>query len=243
MANRYRYPKGHPKAGQFQSAKEGARSFVRAKFDDIASGKVSIKNLTPQEKRIYAGLKGSDFGNRYTFGKQKFYDPTGQLKALLSPVTKGRRDLENFYTKEQIIPFLQLNLSLADKDSRQSFFKGYLDQIKHYQKKSGQLLDVIKLTEKFYKRGFTLNVIDPDGDTWPNAMGVDVLTSFERDLIEKAGKKAEKIQKTKNPFVRLEINYQPEVNVFDKTITIDLQNMNTNLDDPENTDVVNRSNS
>ena len=243
MAKRYRYPKGHPKAGQFQSAKEGARSFVRAKFDDIASGKVSIKNLTPQEKRIYAGLKGSDFGNRYTFGKQKFYDPTGQLKPLLSPVTKGRRDLENFYTKEQILPFLQLNLSLADPASRQSFLKGYLDQIKHYQKKSGQILDVIKLTEKFYKRGFTLNVIDPDGDTWPNAQGVEVLTSFESSLIDEASKKAEKIQKTKNPFIRLEINYKPEVNVFNKTITIDLRNMNTNLDAEKNTDVVNRSNS
>jgi len=33
------------------------------------------------------------------------------------------------------------------------------------------------------------------------------------------------------------------VNVFDKTITIDLRDVNTNIEDPKNTDVMDMSNS
>jgi hypothetical protein len=124
MANKYRYPKGHPKAGQFQPAKEGAKQFVRDNFDKIAAGKVSVKNLSPTEKRIYAGLKGSDFGNRYTYGKQKFYDPTGKLKNIIEPVTKGKRDLKNFFDRETITNFLDTSLQFADPENRQTFIKG-----------------------------------------------------------------------------------------------------------------------
>lgn len=243
MTKRYRYPKGHPKAGQFQSAKEGARSFVRENFDKISEGKIEIKKLTPQEKRVYAGLKGSDFANRFSYGKQKFYDPTGQLKTILLPTTKGSRDLTNFFAKDQILPFLNLNLQFANQENRQTFVKGYLDDLQRYQKKNGVLLDIIKLTEKYSKRGYTLNVIDLFGDTYPNALAVDRLTDFENTLIDKAGKIAAKDQRSKNPFVRLQINYQPMINVLNKTITIDLRDLNTDLEDEENTDVVNLSNS
>ena len=243
MNKRYRYPKGHPKAGQFQSAKEGARSFVRQNFDKIAKGELEIKKLSAQEKRIYAGLKGSDYGNRFNYGKQKFYDPTGQLKNIILPITKGSRDLTNFFAKDQIQPFLDLNLQFAQDDQRQTFVKGYLDELQRYQKKNGVLLDIVKLVEKYSRKGYNLNVIDQDGESHPNVFGVKALVDFENDMIEAAGEIAKKAQRSKNPFVRLKINYQPEINVFKKTITIDLQNMNTDLNDEENTDVVDLSNS
>jgi hypothetical protein len=62
-------------------------------------------------------------------------------------------------------------------------------------------------------------------------------------MIQLAGRRAKRTQGTKNPFVRLQINYQPIINVFNKTITIDLRDLNTDLDDEENTDVVDLSNS
>lgn len=243
MNKRYRYPKGHPKAGQFQSAKEGARSFVRQNFDKIAKGELEIKKLSAQEKRIYAGLKGSDYGNRFNYGKQKFYDPTGQLKNIILPLTDGSRNLTNFFAKDQIEPFLNLNLQFAQDDQRQTFVKGYLDELQRYQKKNGALLDIVKLVEKYSRKGYNLNVIDRFGESNPNVFGVQALVDFENDMIEAAAKIAKKAQRSKNPFVRLQINYQPVINVFKKTITIDLQDLNTDLSDDENTDVVDLSNS
>ena len=243
MNKRYRYPKGHPKAGQFQKAKEGARSFVRENFDKISRGDLKIEKLSTQEKRIYAGLKGSDFANRYTYGKQKFYDPTGQLKNIILPLTDGNRNLTNFFAKDQIEPFLNLNLQFAADDQRQTFIKGELNNLQRYQKKNGALLDIVKLVEKYSKKGYNLNVIDQDGESNPNVFGVNALVDFENDMIQLAGRRAKRTQGTKNPFVRLQINYQPIINVFNKTITIDLRDLNTDLDDDENTDVVDLSNS
>ena len=243
MANKYRYPKGHPKAGQFQPAKEGAKQFVRDNFDKISQGKLSVKNLSPTEKKIYAGLKGSDFGNRYSYGKQKFYDPTGELKNLISPITKGDRNLTNFFDKTQITNFLNTSLEFAKDENRQTFIKGYVNELRRFQKKNGVLLDVIKMVERYSKRGFNLIVIDRQGEEWPNVFGVKELTDFESELQDKAIKIAEKAQRTKNPFIRLKINYSPIVNVFKKTITIDLRNINTNLKDPKNTDIQDMSNS
>lgn len=224
MANKYRYPKGHPKAGQFQPAKEGAKQFVRDNFDKISQGKLSVKNLSPTEKKIYAGLKGSDFGNRYSYGKQKFYDPTGKLKNLISPITKGSRDLKNFLSKDQVERFFSIPQMFADPENSRTFIKGRLNDLQNYQTKTGQLLDIIKLAEKYQKKGFSLEVTDTFGDMYPNALGVERLTQFENDQIDKAAKISRRAQ-GKNPFLRLKIDYMPVINVYKKKIEINLSDV------------------
>ena len=224
MANKYRYPKGHPKAGQFQPAKEGARQFVRDNFDKITTGKVSVKTLSPTEKKIYAGLKGSDFGNRYNFGKQKFYDPTGKLKNIISPITKGSRDLKNFLSKDQVERFFSIPQMFADPENSRSFILGRLKDLQNYQTKSGQLLDIVKLAEKYQRKGFSLEVTDTFGDMYPNALGVERLVQFENETIDEASKKARRTQ-GKNPFIRLKIDYMPVINVYKKKIEINLSDV------------------
>jgi hypothetical protein len=224
MANKYRYPKGHPKAGQFQSAKEGARQFVRDNFDKISAGKVSIKTLSPTEKKIYAGLKGSDFGNRYNFGKQKFYDPTGKLKNIISPITKGSRDLKNFLSKDQVERFFSIPQMFADPENSRTFILGRLKDLQNYQTKSGQLLDIVKLAEKYQRKGFSLEVTDTFGEMYPNALGVERLTQFENDKIDEAAKISRRAQ-GKNPFIRLKIDYMPVINVYKKKIEINLNDV------------------
>lgn len=224
MSNKYRYPKGHPKAGQFQPAKEGAKQFVRDNFDKISQGKLSVKNLSPTEKKIYAGLKGSDYGNRYSYGKQKFYDPTGKLKNLISPITKGSRDLKNFLSKDQVERFFSIPQMFADPESSRTFIKGRLNDLQNYQTKTGQLLDIIKLAEKYQKKGFSLEVTDTFGDMYPNALGVERLTQFENDQIDKAAKISRRAQ-GKNPFLRLKIDYMPVINVYKKKIEINLSDV------------------
>jgi hypothetical protein len=224
MANKYRYPKGHPKAGQFQPAKEGARQFVRDNFDKITAGKVSVKTLSPTEKKIYAGLKGSDFGNRYNFGKQKFYDPTGKLKNIISPITKGSRDLKNFLSKDQVERFFSIPQMFADPENSRTFILGRLKDLQNYQTKSGQLLDIVKLAEKYQRKGFSLEVTDTFGEMYPNALGVERLTQFENDKIDEAAKISRRAQ-GKNPFIRLKIDYMPVINVYKKKIEINLNDV------------------
>ena len=224
MANKYRYPKGHPKAGQFQPAKEGARQLVRDNFDKITAGKVSVKTLSPTEKKIYAGLKGSDFGNRYNFGKQKFYDPTGKLKNIISPITKGSRDLKNFLSKDQVERFFSIPQMFADPENSRSFILGRLKDLQNYQTKSGQLLDIVKLAEKYQRKGFSLEVTDTFGEMYPNALGVERLTQFENDKIDEAAKISRRAQ-GKNPFIRLKIDYMPVINVYKKKIEINLNDV------------------
>lgn len=224
MANKYRYPKGHPKAGQFQPAKEGAKQFVRDNFDKITAGKVSVKTLSPTEKKIYAGLKGSDFGNRYNFGKKSFYDPTGKLKNIIQPITKGSRDLKNFLSQDQVERFFSIPQMFADPESSRTFILGRLKDLQNYQTKTGQLLDIIKLSEKYQRKGFSLEVIDTFGDMYPNALGVERLTQFENDKIDEAAKKSRRAQ-GKNPFIRLKIDYMPVINVYKKKIEINLSDV------------------
>ena len=224
MANKYRYPKGHPKAVQFQPAKEGARQFVRDNFDKITAGKVSVKTLSPTEKKIYAGLKGSDFGNRYNFGKQKFYDPTGKLKNIISPITKGSRDLKNFLSKDQVERFFSIPQMFADPENSRTFILGRLKDLQNYQTKSGQLLDIVKLAEKYQRKGFSLEVTDTFGEMYPNALGVERLTQFENDKIDEAAKISRRAQ-GKNPFIRLKIDYMPVINVYKKKIEINLNDV------------------
>ena len=232
MANKYRYPKGHPKAGQFQKAKEGARLFVRENFNDIAAGQVPIKNLTAQEKRIYAGLKGNDFSNRFTYGTEKLYDPTGALKTYLKSVNikKNTVNLDLLLpkkAKEAILDLYNADNQFADEKKRVTFIKGKLNELKSYKTKSGELLDVLKLVDKYSKKGFSLQLTDLKGKGSEGAEAVLNLTRYENRKIKSMQKKH------KDKFIRMRFEYNPEINSKKKTITIKLKK--TTFQDLSNT--------
>lgn len=232
MANKYRYPKGHPKAGQFQPSKEGARQFVRENFNDIADGQVPIKNLTQQEKRIYAGLKGNDFSNRFTYGTEKLYDPTGTLKTYLKSVNinKNTVNLDLLLpkkAKEAILDLYNADNQFADDKKRVTFIKGKIDKLKSYQTKSGEMLDVLKLVDKYSKKGFSLQLTDLKGKASEGAQAVLNLTKYENRKI------AQMQKKHKDKFIRMRFEYNPVINAKKKTITIKLKK--TTFQDLSNT--------
>ena len=232
MANKYRYPKGHPKAGQFQPAKEGARQFVRENFNDIAAGEVSIKKLSTLEKRIYAGLKGNDYGNRFNFGTEKIYDPTGALKTYLKSINvkKQTTDLNTVLNKKAKSIFLDLyntDNKFADDKKRVTFIKGKLNELKSYKTKSGELLDVLKLVEKYEKKGFKLKLSNLQGKSSEGAEAVLNLTRYENRKIKSMEKKH------KDKFIRMRFEYNPVINSKKKTITIKLKK--TTFQDLSNT--------
>jgi hypothetical protein len=222
MANKYRYPKGHPKAGQFQPAKEGARQFIRENFNEIAEGQIAIKKLTAQEKRIYAGLKGNDYGNRFTYGTEKLYDPTGALKTFLreSGIKKNNVNLDRLLpkkAKEAILDLYNADNQFADDKKRVTWIKGKLDKLKSYKTKSGELLDVLKLVEKYEKKGFKLKLTDLKGKNTQGTDAVLNLTKYENRKISQMQKKH------KDKFIRMRFEYNPVINSKTKTITIKLK--------------------
>jgi len=232
MANKYRYPKGHPKAGQFQPSKEGARQFVRENFNDIAAGDIAIKKLSTLEKRIYAGLKGNDYGNRFNFGTEKIYDPTGALKTYLKSINvkKQTTDLNTVLPKKAKEVFLDLynaDNQFADDKKRVTFIKGKLNQLKSYKTKSGELLDVLKLVEKYEKKGFKLKLSNLQGKASEGAQAVLNLTKYENRKI------AQMQKKHKDKFIRMRFEYNPVINSKKKTITIKLKK--TTFQDLSNT--------
>jgi hypothetical protein len=222
MANKYRYPKGHPKAGQFQPAKEGARQFIRENFNEITAGEIPIKKLTAQEKRIYAGLKGNDYGNRFNFGTEKIYDPTGALKTYLKSINvkKQTTDLNTVLPKKAKEVFLDLynaDNQFADDKKRVTWIKGKLDKLKSYKTKSGEMLDVLKLVEKYEKKGFKLKLTDLKGKNTQGTDAVLNLTKYENRKI------AQMQKKHKDKFIRMRFEYNPVINSKTKTITIKLK--------------------
>jgi len=222
MANKYRYPKGHPKAGQFQPAKEGARQFIRENFNEISDGKIEIKKLSAQEKRIYAGLKGNDYGNRFTYGNEKLYDPTGTLKSYLKSVNikKNNVNLDTLLpkkAKEAILDLYNTDNQFADDKKRVTWIKGKLDKLKSYKTKSGELLDVLKLVEKYEKKGFKLKLTDLKGKNTQGTDAVLNLTKYENRKI------AQMQKKHKDKFIRMRFEYNPVINSKTKTITIKLK--------------------
>jgi hypothetical protein len=232
MANKYRYPKGHPKAGQFQPGKEGARQFVRENFNDIAAGDSPIKKLSTLEKRIYAGLKGNDYGNRFNFGTEKIYDPTGALKTYLKSINvkKQTTDLNTVLPKKAKEVFLDLynaDNQFADDKKRVTFIKGKLNELKSYKTKSGELLDVLKLVEKYEKKGFKLKLSNLQGKASEGAQAVLNLTKYENRKI------AQMQKKHKDKFIRMRFEYNPVINSKKKTITIKLKK--TTFQDLSNT--------
>jgi len=232
MANKYRYPKGHPKAGQFQPGKEGARQFVRENFNDIAAGEIAIKKLSTLEKRIYAGLKGNDYGNRFNFGTEKIYDPTGALKTYLKSINvkKQTTDLNTVLPKKAKEVFLDLynaDNKFADDKKRVTFIKGKLNQLKSYKTKSGELLDVLKLVEKYEKKGFKLKLSNLQGKASEGPQAVLNLTKYENRKI------AQMQKKHKDKFIRMRFEYNPVINSKKKTIKIKLKK--TTFQDLSNT--------
>lgn len=232
MSNKYRYPKGHPKAGQFQKAKEGARQFVKENFNDIAAGEVSIKKLSTLEKRIYAGLKGNDYGNRFTYGTEKLYDPTGALKTYLreSGIKKNTVNLDLLLpkkAKETILDLYNADNQFADDKKRVTFIKGKLNKLKSYKTKSGELLDILKLVDRYNKKGFSLQLTDLQGKASEGAEAVLNLTKYENRKI------AQMQKKHKDKFIRMRFEYNPVINSKKKTIMIKLKK--TTFQDLSNT--------
>lgn len=232
----YFYPKGFidKKTGKkktgFRPSKEGAKSFVKANFDDIRKGNLPYDNLTAQEKRIYRGLNNRSFENIYTFQGKRYYDPTGALRFALDndPNLRGKRNLTNLLSEKDFRSFFDQNQTTTRKiqealnTSFYEFEKGSKKQ--YYRDKAGTLLDMVSRLKQFEKQGFYVEAIDKNGNILIGADAIAYLRTYESDALQKAQAKAKPGEQVKLQVVYDEI----KINPYRKTILIDTRKAQIN---------------
>jgi len=233
---KYFYPKGYidKKTGKkktgFMPKKEGAKHFVKAYFEDIKKGSLPYESLTKQEKQIFKGLNNRSFENVFTYGKERFYDPTGTLRASLDnlPNLKGKRNLTNFLKREDFLSLFDNYVTTTKKiqdalnNSFYEFDKG--KGKKFYRNKYGTLLDMVSKLKSFEKKGYQVQVLTKEGNNLFGAEAVSYLREFEN-------KELDKLQGKKKPGekVKLQILYPDiKINPYRKTIVIDSRKAEVN---------------
>ena len=150
------------------------------------------------------------------------YDPTGTLKSYLKSVNikKNNVNLDQLLpkkAKEAILDLYNTDNQFADDKKRVTWIKGKLDKLKSYKTKSGEMLDVLKLVEKYEKKGFKLKLTDLKGKNTQGTDAVLNLTKYENRKI------AQMQKKHKDKFIRMRFEYNPVINSKTKTITIKLK--------------------
>lgn len=244
----YFYPKGFidKKTGKkktgFRPQKDGAKSFVKANFDDIRKGNLPYDNLTAQEKRIYRGLNNRSFENIYTFQGKRFYDPTGAVRFALDPIPdlKGKRNLTNLLSEKDFLSFFDKNRTTTRKiqealnTSFYEFEKGSKKQ--YYRDKAGTLLDMVSRLKQFEKQGFSIQVIVSKlfkdskmininkGDILFGPNAIAYLRNYESDALQEAQADAKPGEQVKLQVVYDEI----KINPYRKTILIDTRKAQIN---------------
>lgn len=232
----YFYPKGFidKKTGKkktgFRPSKEGAKSFVKANFDDIRKGNLPYDNLTAQEKRIYRGLNNRSFENIYTFQGKRFYDPTGAMRFALDPIPelRGKRNLTNLLSEKDFKSFFDKNKTTTKKiqealnTSFYEFEKGSKKQ--YYRDKAGTLLDMVSRLKQLEKQGFKIEVINEDRKILTGADAIAFLRTYESDKLQEAQADAKPGEQIKLQIVYNEI----QINPYRKTILIDIKKAKPN---------------
>ena len=232
----YFYPKGFidKKTGKkktgFRPNKDGAKSFVKANFDDIRKGNLPYDNLTAQEKRIYRGLNNRSFENIYTFQGKRFYDPTGAMRFALDPIPelRGKRNLTNLLSEKDFRSFFDQNKTTTKKiqealnTSFYEFEKGSKKQ--YYRDKAGTLLDMVSRLKQFEKQGFSIEVIDQNRNSLKGPNAIAYLRTYESNKLQEAQADAKPGEQIKLQIVYNEI----QINPYRKTISIDIKKAKPN---------------
>lgn len=163
------------------SEKDGARLFTKENLKQIRGGSIPLDTLTSKEQKSYKAQNRASKLWRY---KGKILpNPFGILDASFSGRTEaGSRELSNIIDIERLEQFYKVALI----GSESTFLKRDADGNLDYYKSNitGHIADVISMLQGKTYQGYTLTVIDEEGNELDKNEGLEAMREFEARYAE-----------------------------------------------------------
>lgn len=197
--------------GRFVSSRTGAREFVRQNLTNINTGQPGLRyeDLTTRERQSYSAQ------NRYRFQGQFVTNPFNYLRQFES-VTRGQRELSNFFTREN---FRELQQQFTLPYSADRSESGRPERLR------GELQDILGEILRLQRGGYTLNVTGRNGQEYQDLAAMEQLRQFEDQTLSVALRNA-----GQRRLDRYRINYEVSVNPQTQEIEIDLNDIDEDRD-------------
>ena len=169
------------KSGKRIPAKKGAKLFVKENAQQIRGGSIPLDLLTKQEQLSY---QGQNRASKYWRYKGRILpNPFGILDASFSGRTQGgSKELSNIIDMERLERFYKVALL----GSEQTFIKrDEAGELSYYKSNiTGHIADVINLVQGKTYKGYTLTVIDEQGNALDKNEGLEAMREFEARNVE-----------------------------------------------------------
>jgi hypothetical protein len=199
--------------GRFVNQRTGAREFVRQNIETIRNNRTQglrYNDLNTRERQSFSAQ------NRYRYNGQFIPNPFNYLSQF-DTVTRGNRNLENFFSREDL---RQLGVFSTPFASR-------ADGEGNALRVRGQLYDVVNEVRDYISRGYDFNLITPDGDILNGIDAANYLRQWESETIENIRQQG---RQNGRELDRILINYNIAINQINRTIEIDLNEIDTDTD-------------
>jgi hypothetical protein len=202
------------RGNRFVNSRTGAREWVRQNIDSIRNNRTAglrYQDLTTRERQSFSAQ------NRYRFNGQFLPNPFNVLQQF-EPVTRGDRNLQNYFTREDIQRISTFTVPFQTRNDGRT---GEGLRIR------GELMDIAAEVNNYMRAGYDFTVITPEGNMMQGMNAIEYLRQWESQTIERFRNRGAAEGRTLD---RILINYNVNVNMTNNTIVIDLNEIDEDTD-------------
>jgi hypothetical protein len=202
------------RGNRFVNSRTGAREWVRQNIDSIRNNRTAglrYQDLTTRERQSFSAQ------NRYRFNGQFLPNPFNVLQQF-EPVTRGDRNLQNYFTREDIQRISTFTVPFQTRNDGRT---GEGLRIR------GELMDIAAEVNNYMRAGYDFTVITPEGNMMQGMQAIEYLRQWESQTIERFRNRGATEGRTLD---RILINYNVNVNMTNNTIVIDLNEIDEDTD-------------
>ena len=133
------------------------------------------------------------------------------------PVTRGNRNLDRFFSRRELDALSQFGLNLTTTHDGEGAL----------QRTRGELFDIANEINDYIRQGYDFNLITPDGDILSGLEAIDYLRQWESLTIDQV---RERGRTEGRELDRIRINYETTVDINNRTIELDLNDIDYDTD-------------
>jgi hypothetical protein len=210
-------PRGvrYSEGGRFIDSRRGAREYVRENIDIIRNNRTRgfrYEDLTTRERQSYSAQ------NRYRYNGQYVRNPFNYLRQFES-VTQGNRNLENFYSREDLRQLERDAFTLPYTADRNGDGDGL--------RLRGEFTDIAVQIRDYLSQQYDFNLITDAGEDLQGMRALEYLRAWETRIIERYRVEGSENGRTLD---RIRINYEIRVNPATQQIDLNLMDIDNERD-------------